>query len=246
MFSTIRGVRTHARRYGTGLHAPIVIVPGLGCASWMYRRLAHLLAASHTVWLYDPPGHGLSAGHLHNANHPDQLTEHLAQWVEATALQGTALLGHSLGAEVVIQLAARFPHLSGPLIACAPTGIPENPAIHLQVGHLLQDLPRERPGFWPWCVSAYVRAGPLRFYQLARSIRSQTVLPLLALVHVPVLILTGSEDRVVDAQTVSNLMGRFGHVTAVQVQGAPHALTDRNAAEICGRTQQFLSAVAQR
>ncbi|WP_229776737.1 hypothetical protein [Deinococcus ruber] len=25
----------------------------------MYYRLAHLLAASHTVWLYDPPGHGL-------------------------------------------------------------------------------------------------------------------------------------------------------------------------------------------
>ncbi|MFC6659636.1 alpha/beta fold hydrolase [Deinococcus multiflagellatus] len=54
VFCTVNGLRTHARRLGQG--APLVLVPGLGCAAWMYHRVAHELARERTVYLYDPLG----------------------------------------------------------------------------------------------------------------------------------------------------------------------------------------------
>lgn len=91
----VLGLRTHARVYGHG--GPLVIVPGLGCASWMYVRLACELAKGRTVYAYDPPGHGDSEGLPGWPVCLEDLTDHLAAWLDATGLRGSALLGHSLG-----------------------------------------------------------------------------------------------------------------------------------------------------
>ena len=54
-FRRVNGLIRHARVYpNADFGAPsIVIVPGLGCAAWMYRRLARRLAPELQVWVYD-------------------------------------------------------------------------------------------------------------------------------------------------------------------------------------------------
>ncbi|CAM4032888.1 alpha/beta fold hydrolase [Deinococcus marmoris] len=229
VYCEVRGLRTHARVYGRGHPITAVIVPGLGCASWMYLRLAHLLAQHYTVWLYDPPGQGLSQGRWNDAVSVAQLTDHLALWLETQQISRPVLVGHSLGGEVVLQLAGRYPQLTGPLIAVAPTGLPENPSLPRQVWRLLRDIPRERLGFWPLCLSAYVRTGIWRFYQLARSIEHRSALPDLALVPRPVLLLGGARDPVVRVSALRQVSRHWPHIQVVELAAAPHGMTDADA-----------------
>ncbi|AWN24551.1 alpha/beta hydrolase [Deinococcus irradiatisoli] len=245
-FSMIRGLRTHARVYGDVQAQPIVIVPGLGCASWMYRRLARVLSRWRRVWAYDPPGHGFSQGRLDYPCRIEQLTDHLALWLSANGLQRAPLLGHSLGGEVIIDLAARYPQLGGPLIACAPTGIPENPSVLAQLARLTLDIPRERPSLWPLSAAAYTRAGPLRFYQLASDQSRHDTGPLLPQVRRPVLVLDGTADPVIRSWTVETLTRAIPGARAVQVAGGTHALTDSYPIEVAMHTLDFLEDLAGR
>ncbi len=246
VFCTLAGLRTHARVYGKEHSEHIVIVPGLGCASWMYRRLARTLARWRRVWVYDPPGHGFSAGRLDYPVRIEQLTDHLALWLVANNLGGVALLGHSLGGEVIIDLAVRRPDLAGPLIACAPTGIPENPSVARQFWRLLSDLPRERPGLWPFGLAAYCRAGPLRFFQLARDQDAHNTGPLLPRVGCPVLVIDGTADPVIRTWTLEELTQAIPGARTVQVVGGGHALTDSHPTEVAMHTLDFLQDLAGR
>lgn len=76
VFTQVNNLATHAWVTGTGL--PLVLVPGLGCASWMYRELAEQLICQRTVYLYDPSGHGLSAAGRNYPSSIYHLTSHLA------------------------------------------------------------------------------------------------------------------------------------------------------------------------
>lgn len=90
-FVVVNGLRTHALVGGQG--EPLVVVPGLGCASWMYVRLAEALAHERTVYLYDPPGHGWSEGTWRYPARIHDLTDHLAAWLRCLKLVGVPLPG---------------------------------------------------------------------------------------------------------------------------------------------------------
>lgn len=245
-FTTIRGLRTHARVYGDAHKEAIVLIPGLGCAAWMYRRLARTLSRWRQVWVYDPPGHGFSAGGLAYPSRIAQLADHLALWLQANQLAGTPLLGHSLGGEVMIDLAVRYPQLVGPLIACAPTGIPENPNVAVQIIRLTLDLPRERMSLWPYGLASYCRTGPLRFYQLAQDQYNHDTGPLLSRVNSPVLVIEGTSDPVIRAWTLSEMARSIPSARTVEVAGGTHALTDSHPIEVTMHTLDFLEDLAGR
>lgn len=236
----VRGVLTHAEVWAEvwGQGPPLVVVPGLGCASWMYRRLAGALAGRHTVWLYDPPGHGLS-GRL-RAPRIEHLTDQLAAWLDATGLAGSAVLGHSLGGEVAIDLAARYPAATGPLILCAPTGIPDNPSLTGQVARWALDIPRERPALWPLATAAYLRAAP-GMPALAADQRRHRTGPLLPHVQAPTLILTGTRDPIIRAWTVDVLCRDLPDARSARLERGTHALTDHCPQEVADLVAAFLA-----
>jgi len=241
-FSTVDGLRIHARVYGEHHARTVVILPGLGCASWMYHQLAQALSQCARVYAYDPPGHGRSQGRLRFPASTSDLTDHLTLWLQINDLSGAVLLGHSLGGEVMLDLAARSPDLTGPLIACSPTGIPANPPIRVQVVRLLRDAPRERRAFLLPAALAYLRAGPLRSYLLARAIKGRDSSPLAARLKVPLLLISGSADPVVNPLPLTRLAATLPCVRSVTLLGAPHALTDAVPFEVARHTQTFLDA----
>lgn len=241
-FTTVRGLRTHAWVQGSG--PPVVIVPGLGCASWMYSRVARELARKRTVYAYDPPGHGLSRGHgLGTRTTIPDLTDHLAAWLVANGLTGAPLLGHSLGGEVIFDLAARYPRLVGPLIACAPTGVPENPSVLEQLARLVRDMPRERPQLILRGLPAYLRCGVPRMLALAHAQSRHAVKACLPLIHVPTLLLDGLSDPVIQTWTVVEIRRTIRDSTIREVRGGTHALTDSHPRAVARYTLDFLEAV---
>ncbi|UBV43790.1 alpha/beta hydrolase [Deinococcus taeanensis] len=237
-YLTVNGLRTHAWKRGKG--RPLVLVPGLACASWMYVRLARELARERTVFVYDPPGHG------HSDDRPaypvciEHLTDHLAAWLRQAGLWGAPMLGHSLGGEVMFDLAARHPGAACALVACAPTGIPENPSVHVQLLRLLRDLPRERPGLLVPGIRAYSRCGLRRIYLLARDQQVHMTGPLLGRVDVPTLLLDGLADPVVQSWTVQRIQVDIPDALVRQIEGGTHALTDSHPQAVARFTLDFL------
>ena len=240
---TVNGLRTHARVEGRG--PPLVLVPGLGCASWMYGRVARELARERTVYLYDPPGHGHSEGRPGHPTRIEELTDHLAAWLGAADLCGVPTLGHSLGGEVCFDLAARYPHCASALIACAPTGIPENPVVPVQLLRLLLDLPRERFGLLLPGVRAYLRSGPGRMYALARDQVVHDTGPLLPYVGVPTLLLSGTHDPVIHLWTLEAIREAIPDAVVREIPGGTHALTDTFPGAVARLTLDFLAELGQ-
>lgn len=241
LFTYVRGVWTHAWVCGAG--PPLVLVPGLGCASWMYRRVTRELARARRVYVYDPPGHGCSQGGSGSPRSIEDLTDHLAAWLEAAGLVGVPLLGHSLGGEVIFDLAARYPACASALIACAPTGIPENPRVSLQLLRLLLDIPRERPGLLLPALAAYLRSGPVLMARLARDQHEHDTGPLLPHVRVPTLLLNGSGDPVIQAWTLEAICHAIPQAAVCEIPGGSHALTDSFPKTVARCTLDFLQRI---
>lgn len=238
LFVQVRGLPTHAWVRGEG--PPLVIVPGLGCASWMYVRVARELARQRRVYVYDPPGHGRSEGRADYPRSIEDLTDHLAAWLEAAGVRRPALFGHSLGGEVIFDLMARYPEHASALIACAPTGIPENPSVPVQVMRLLRDLPRERADLVVPGLRAYVRCGPRRMLRLARDQVRHDTGPLLGQIQAPTLLLDGLRDPVIQSWTVQAIQTAIPNAVVRQISGGTHALTDSFPRAVARYTLDFL------
>lgn len=212
----------------------------------MYVRLAEHLSRDHTVYLYDPPGHGWSQGTWNEPTTIEHLTEHLAAWIRAMKLEGVPLLGHSLGGEVILDLATRYPGLTSGLVACAPTGVPENPSVPEQFLRLLADLPRERPALLLRGFPAYATAGLRRMFLLAQSQRHHLTGPLLGQVRVPVLLIVAGRDPVVHAWTVRELQRQVPHSVVRAIPGAPHAVTDACPGAVARLAREFISSLEKK
>lgn len=244
-FRRVNGLIRHARVYpAADSSAPaIVIVPGLGCAAWMYRLLARRLAPAREVWVYDHPGMGFSQATLRDPVGIEQLTDDLAAWMQVREFVGVPVLGHSLGGEVVIDLAARYPRLPACLIMCAPTGIPENPSVTAQVIRFMRNLPRERPALYFPATAAYLRTGP-RVYWLAHDQNRHETGPLIPQVRCPALVIEGTADPVIRAWTLEVMCGILPHARASTVLGGTHAIMDSRPQEVADETLRFLRDVA--
>lgn len=239
----VDGLLTHAIVRGAG--PPLVLVPGIGCSAFVYDRLADALAPHFTVWSYDPPAHGRSANAPLRALAIDRLSTHLAAWMRARGLGGATLLGHSLGGEVTLALAARFPDLLTHLVLLAPTGVPDNPSVTLQLLRLAADAPLERPGLLARVWASYVRIGLRRVWRIAADQRHHLLMPLLPLVQARVLLVQGSRDPVLSSGDLKALCAPIPHTREHTVEGA-HAFWYGRPHEVARLVLDFTSERAPR
>lgn len=99
-----------------GAGKPLVLVHGWAMHSGIWSDFATELAQYHQLILVDLPGHGRSAPIV-----PFMLKTISKQLTEAIDLESCCWLGWSLGAQVVLQIAADFPERVKKLIIMAGT-----------------------------------------------------------------------------------------------------------------------------
>lgn len=105
------------RRRGTG--TPLLMVHGLGGSWHSWDSIAEPLAQSRELILFDLPGHGGTP------QEPDSgtfngLMRSVAEMVEANGLRGIDVVGSSMGARIVLELARQG--LAGNVVALDPGG----------------------------------------------------------------------------------------------------------------------------
>jgi pimeloyl-ACP methyl ester carboxylesterase len=116
-YTEVRGARL--RSFESGCGPTVALLHGFGGAASNWTLIAPALAGRCRVVVPELPGHGGSSPLPAPAETLDPYADRLALLLDAP----TVLVGHSLGAVVVLRLAARHPDLVRGLVLAGPAGI---------------------------------------------------------------------------------------------------------------------------
>jgi pimeloyl-ACP methyl ester carboxylesterase len=123
------------REQGSG--SPVVLLHGMGASSSAWHLVMPRLARHCRVLALDLPGHGQSPPPPNTNLHGAWFRKAVCRFVEETAGDGVALIGHSLSGGLALLAAMEAPYLFSSLTAVSPAGLgPE-----LALGLRLQCLP---------------------------------------------------------------------------------------------------------
>lgn len=95
--------RWHVQRMGAG--PPLLLLHGTGASVHSWRGLMPLLAKTHEVIAIDLPRHAFTTGHDAYAMSLPAMARDVARLLEALKVTPAAIIGHSAGAAIALQLA---------------------------------------------------------------------------------------------------------------------------------------------
>jgi magnesium chelatase accessory protein len=111
-------VRWHVQRMGPKSNEtapPLLLLHGTGASVHSWRGLLPLLAQSHDVIAPDLPRHAFTTGHDAYAMSLPAMAREVARLLETLDIKPSAIIGHSAGAAIALQLALDHAH-TGPII----------------------------------------------------------------------------------------------------------------------------------
>jgi magnesium chelatase accessory protein len=112
-FVQVGGKRWHVQRMGSG--PPLLLLHGTGASVHSWRGLMPLLAQSHTVIAPDLPRHAFTTGHDAYAMSLPAMAGEIAALLGALNVSPIAVVGHSAGAAIALQLALGH-GFTGPIV----------------------------------------------------------------------------------------------------------------------------------
>ena len=217
---------------------PVVLVHGLVISSLYMVPTAERLAPRLPVYAPDLPGFGRSDRPRRVLDVPE-LADALRAWMDAAGLERAALVGNSLGCQVIVELAARFPERVERAVLAGPTMDPEAGGA-AQFGRWLRDWTMEPPSLAAAHATDYRRAGLRRAWRTFRHALADPVRDKLPRVRAPVLVVRGSRDPIVPqrwAEEVARLLPR-GRLQVIP--GGPHVVNYTTPAPFAEAVRRFL------
>ena len=230
------------RRAGSSDERHFVLVHGIGVASHYWARLVPLLARSGTVHVLELPGFG-GAPQPPAALSVPQLASVVTAYCRCAALNEPVLVGHSMGAQVVVEASVQDPGLGSVVVAIAPVVDPKAPTALRQGLRLLNDFLLEPPASNLAVMRDYVRTGPGYFLASVPHMLGYRMEEAAARLAVPLLVLRGSRDPIVPLRWAQQLCQLAPQARAVTVQGAPHAVHFTHAEEVAAEVLAHVEAV---
>ena len=172
--------------------------------------LLHGLSGSHRWWRYTLPalthrfrvhvpemvGFGGSRGADRQPS-IDEMAALLVDWLDALRVDRVRFVGHSMGAQVGIHMASRWPDRVERLALVSAAGVPRSLS-PVKLAEFAAELvwPRAwgRKLFLPTIAADALRAGPRTLFRALGHILQDDVRPLLPGVRAPTLLLWGDRD----------------------------------------------------
>ena len=210
------------REAGSG---PVVlVVPGLGLSGRFYdRSFAAFAGAGLRLVVPDLPGHGSTRGPGLGQRVPGARA-FLLSFADMLGIERPIWLGHSLGAQVVIDLASAAPHRARGVVLVGPTGAPGARKLPRQAWALVREALRAPFPVVLHVLSDYLRVSPLAYVGTWLKYGRDAPLEKLRAVACPVLVLVGTRDPVIDPLFLDVLLRRMPAARLERVPGASHAL----------------------
>ncbi|WP_345800243.1 alpha/beta hydrolase [Microbacterium sp. AZCO] len=236
---TWRGATIVTDQHGSGPRT-FVLVHGIGMGRSVFADLIRQLASHARVIAIDLPGYG-------EAPEPpltltvERNADVVAAFLETHRFSDVTLVGHSMGTQVAIEVAARHPSTVRRIVLAGPTVDPRERRAPLLIGRLVQDIAIERPVVWARGAREYLRAGPnlrAKFRAMLRH-RPEDTLPR---VTVPALVLRGELDLVARADWCAEVARLLPDGTFVEVPDHGHETMIRDAAPAAAAITAFAAS----
>jgi 2-hydroxy-6-oxonona-2,4-dienedioate hydrolase len=221
-YAVVSGLRVHTRRSLASAAAPIVLIHGLGMSCRYLEPTARRLAATHDVFVPDMPGYGRS-DHPRRALNIPELADAVAAWMHVAGPDRATFVGNSLGCQVIVDLAVRYPDLVDRAVLVGATVDPTARSFWRQVGRGFIDLPHEPMSLVPVVTLDYFIAGPIRVAQTLAYAIEDDVAGKLPLLDMPVLVVRGGLDPICPQRWAEEMTRRLPRGQLVVLPGAAHA-----------------------
>ena len=197
------------------------------------------LADDCLVYAIDLPGYGRTPGPRDPLS-IGELAEALAAWLDAMGLQRPLLLGNSMGCQILVEFAFRYPERLDRLVLVGPTMDPAARTGWQQFWRLMVDTFREAPS-QPFVVAwDYAAFGFRRFRRTFYEAAGHRVEDLLPFVTAPVLVVRGARDPIAPEGWVRAFTRALPQGRYAAVAGAAHTVNYMAPAALAGLVRGFL------
>jgi 2-hydroxy-6-oxonona-2,4-dienedioate hydrolase len=197
--------------------SPLVLVHGFIVAGEVYLPAAEALARDFTVYIPDLPGYGKSDAPPGPLDVPE-LADTVIRWMDAIAISHASFVGHSMGAQIVADLAARRPERVEKIVLQAPTVPAGERSVLIQAFRRWQNTRRESSDALERLAHEYFQTvGLWRALQIGRMVLRDRIEDKLHKIGSPTLLLRGTRDPIVGESWLHRLGellrdGRIGEV----------------------------------
>lgn len=210
-----------------------VLVHGIGVSGRYFGPLARELALTGRVLVPDLVGFGASA----DPDHVLSIEEHatvLLDLVRHSGLVRPVLVGHSMGAQVVTETAARAPGLADRVVLIGPVTEPGTRSAMRQAWRLTRDARFETRSANAIMLTDWLRAGPRRYFATVPPMIDYLLEERLPSVAEPVLLVRGARDPVAPLDFLERLAARARSATVIEVPDEGHVVMYRRPEVVAG------------
>jgi pimeloyl-ACP methyl ester carboxylesterase len=194
----IRDHEIHAIEEGSGDRVLLLLHGLSGSSRWWHRNIPEL-SRHYRVLVPDLIGFGRSRP-IGRFPEIKEVALLLLEWLEILGVERTFLVGHSMGGQISLHIAAESSSLIERLVVADATGIPRA----LSLGALLRFGAEVGP-LWRWGDPSFLpviaadawNAGPRVLLRAMHRILKDDVRPILGKIEVPTLIVWGERDTLV-------------------------------------------------
>ncbi|MDJ1372611.1 alpha/beta fold hydrolase [Gulosibacter molinativorax] len=203
------------------------------------------LSAQGTVLTVDLPGFGGTPKPKGSINIGD-MAEVLGDTIDELGATNVVLVGHSMGAQWVTELANKRPELASALVLIGPVVNDRRRNFFVQATRLLRDALRESPKTNWIAITDFWRCGLPWYLRQTRYMLSYPIEQRLAKVRVPVLVLRGARDPIANMQWCQRLTGHAHDGSLAVVPGHAHVVQHTAPVEVAERILAFVARCSTR
>ncbi len=226
VWTSIEGIRIHCRTSSAPVprgRPPVILVHGLGMSSRYMVPLAQCLGQHIQVFAPDLPGFGLSDKPERFFTVAEQAAA-LAAWMDSVGLVRAAFVGNSLGCEILVEFALRYPERVSAVVLQGPTPDPEalDPVHQIPLFFLTGLF--ERPSLAWVALTEYLRSGVRRYVWTFRDMVAHRIEGKLPYVPAPALVIWGTRDFLVPRASVERVAALLPAGRLAVIEGAAHGM----------------------
>ncbi len=251
------------RYHQSGQGPDLLLLHGIGANLFCWRKLIPLLSSHYRVTALDLPGFGGSSKPAGAHYGLDDQAERIAKALSDLNIECTAVIGSSMGANIALWLALKYPHHINALALIAPATNPKLVPVSIKswiwaslpISLMLNRLAVKWAHGRTVSNTVFVdtesveetyrtygrQAAAVRSFMLAtEAIRDARLLPGLAHLRQKVLILWGSKDKLVNRSVIDNLAKALPKAESEVHLGGGHHLQEEEPEWLAEKIQAFL------
>ena len=207
-----------------------VLVPGIGVSSSYFERLAPILNEVGPVHALDLPGFG-GVPHPGSALSIRGYADLLGKAIDKLGLHDPVLVGHSMGTQIVADLASRRPGIST-IVLIGPVVNAAERRVGLQALRFAQSAWHETLRVKVLAVSGYMFCGPKWFSRVLPEMMRYPIEEQLPQVTAHTLVIRGEHDAVSPRDWVERVSELLPRSRSWEMPGAAHSVMHAQAEEV--------------